>query len=885
MAKAQIDTTEYNEIENKIIQASEAMEEVESLWGENFDNLNQAFIGSGFLDDLYEDAESNYQTLKKGASFVASTLGGAALGLSFGPIGGIVGAVAGAILGIVNCVVSDPEWLTVSKEVFEQLLNNCQVGADNSYIEIINLQTKLYNAQVSLEKVKTIINEFQQTYANLEATAADCGVTLNLASDGMTVLGISTEVTVNGETMETTTSEAMNAFFTYENTVMASEIEATYLYENYGIDINFNDIVTNANGFIADTLRAGLYTHEFVGIGTEGSGYETPGVMANYTPDSSKAFENATSATGLSSDELQSALDSLDGLGDLALAGGLIGSNYYLGKIGDGEDAANAIDSPTDDSSNNNSSSGGPSSSSSSSSPGSTTTTSVKTESPTEAETEAETEVPTTPENEVSIEDPVEVELPEDSYKLEEDYDKIAREEYEYGSSGEDTYEFTSKIKDAYANEDLTEIKEDLEDMGFTGTLIKEIVEDEDLTTKLLTINEFGVENSTKIAEIKAAFESGNLDSLREELASYGFSDEQITKILKDEDLTINILGKDLDSSVQEIIDHQQELYDSVESAYDSGDLDSIRSLLEDYGLSSTEIDTILQDKQLTLKSVLYCDKREILAEKAKALAAADGIENYESIYETDVDLSELNNTGPNELLMISSEDEACRTAYTDMIAAKQSYKAAITETNEALQLTRETKTAMEEIQAKYAEEYDTTDTTKWTEEAANEYNEAIKSYNEAANRYNEKAESLETAKTEYSEARETFENAENDYYQKIKDDSETEVEVSGAEKVEEENDDEVVVINNTDSESSNDFLLDTAGGITSDTDLTTLVDTTGSNGVNSDQLVSTDDINLDLTSNDTVDTTNNIDTSSLSGDDAILASLVADDENLNSNN
>ena len=60
-----------------------------------------------------------------------------------------------------------------------------------------------------------------------------------------------TEIVVDGQKIKTTTTEAMNAFYTYQNTVMASRIEAQYLADTYGIEIDYTQLVKNANGTVS----------------------------------------------------------------------------------------------------------------------------------------------------------------------------------------------------------------------------------------------------------------------------------------------------------------------------------------------------------------------------------------------------------------------------------------------------------------------------------------------------------------------------------------------------------------------------------------------------------------------------------------------------------
>ena len=220
----------------------------------------------------------------------------------------------------------------------------------------------------------------------------------------------------------------------------------------------------------------------------------------------------------------------------------------------------------------------------------------------------------------------------------------------------------------------------------------------------------------------------------------------------------------------EEIVKHQQELLEEIERAYESGNLDGLREKLKEYGFSGPEIDAILADKMQCIKTMMYCDKREILAAKAKELAAADGVTDYDTKFDDRVDYDkELAGDGPNDLLMLASEDETCVEAYKAMNTAKESYEAALKEANPYIKKANENKKAMEEIKAKYEKEFSSSDTTKWSEAAAKEYNEAIKTYNTSVTEAAAQMATVEAAKASYHEARTAFETAENNYYEKIK--------------------------------------------------------------------------------------------------------------------
>jgi hypothetical protein len=105
------------------------------------------------------------------------------------------------------------------------------------------------------------------------------------------------------------------------------------------------------------------------------------------------------------------------------------------------------------------------------------------------------------------------------------------------------------------------------------------------------------------------------------------------------------------------------------------------------------------------------------------------------------------------------------------MSDAKDAYQKAINEANPFIKKINDNKKSMDEIKAKYEKEFDSTDTKKWSEEAAKEYNEAIKTYNASVKEAATSMAAVEAAKNTYTEARTAFETAENNYYEQIRND------------------------------------------------------------------------------------------------------------------
>lgn len=654
MSKVKTSSVEIESIENYIKNADEIMQEILDIWGENFDNLYNNFVTSGFLEDLYKDAESQYYNLANAGYVVSYTAQGAAtgalaggiLGTVFAPItatlGAIIGGVIGFFCGITHCIQNPTsiKWCYDSKNVFVELLERCMYGNDDNYIALYNLKVKLENMALSMLKLKAKINEFQKLYANLNATAEAMGVKTTLADDGMTVLSVDTEVTIDGQTIELSTSDALNAFYTYENTVMSAMIEADILERTYGYDIDYNAIVKNANSFMTDTINSGLYSHEFIDA-----------LLPNYTPNENAAYDATSAATEIDNDKLKSLMSDVSNLNIFPGLG--LMSAALIGKVGTGDDSSKNLQ-PTGDTPSTGGIPTGPTGGTPSGTTGGTTIigtptggTSTTTKPDEDKNKEEEKK------NDIEITEISDEELPESvSISEEVDYDALAKEKFE--------------------------------------------------------------------------FESG----------------------------------------YEELLEHRSEIIQDIETKFDSGDLDSIREELKEYGYNSAEIDAILEDRFMTIKAIVQGDQDAQLSKMAHELAKADGIEDFTSKYEGRPDYTLLEDDGPSDSLMLASEDEKVVELYDEMVGAKVAYNETIEETNKVLQEVTENKQAMEDLKVKYEEEYGE-DTTQWTEEAANEYNEAIETYNKSVEDATKQMKVLEESKTTYETARKEFTDAREAYYEK----------------------------------------------------------------------------------------------------------------------
>lgn len=485
MSKVKMNYTEFADVETNIQKAYESLEAAEECWGTNFDNVHHNIVETGYLNTLYEDAKSNWHVWR-GTITVVAAVAGFALCLT-NPVGwvaiaiGVLGAIFGVGRGIKQ-IANEPDWHTASKEVFENLLLNCRNGADDNYIRIANLATKFYNIKINLERFKQKLNDYNHECANFEEAADQYGLTIQTAGDdGLTVVGVETEIVVDGQKIKTTTTEAMNAFYTYQNTVMASRIEAQYLADTYGIEIDYTQLVKNANGFVVKTLNSGLYTKEFI-----------EGVMPSYSPDSNAAADAVAGNMGMTTSDFQSAIAQAAGL--VGLGAGILGASF-IGEVklpgqdddGGGSKPVPNNPDPDDGGGYTPPSGGGGTPTYPPSSGGDNSGTNPN---PSDDDNKEDD----TPKNEVEIEEEYkpETELPEKvESTVEKDYDDLARREYESQDPeviADRRESITNEVDEAFASGDFADIKAKLKEMGYSEPEINALCKDRDkLTLALMT--------------------------------------------------------------------------------------------------------------------------------------------------------------------------------------------------------------------------------------------------------------------------------------------------------------------------------------------------------------------------------------------------------------
>lgn len=550
MAQAKINETELETLCEHLDNTYSKILEIKQIWGDNFENLYYNFIENGFLEDLYKDAESQYYKWANAGYFVTYLAEGIITGVSIGGsvgyvpgmiIGGVIGLVIGLVCGITHCVKNPTsvKWVYDSRDVFIELLTRCVNGEDNSYIAIDNNDVKQQHMMLAMLKIMAKINEFQQKFANLTETAEGAGVELNLASDGTTVLGIKSEVTIDGKTIEMDASEAMAAVYTYINTAMNGLVSAELISQEYGIDVNYLDVLKDTNAFMANTIESDLYTHEFI-----------EGVLPEYSYSENEIVSKLADILGLDASEVGTLLGDVSGVTNLSIYPAALGASL-LGNVGAAIAEKKKQDEDDDDTTITPP--GGTTYPSGTTYPGGTTVTPEDTTG-TDPEKETEPEIS----NDIELEEIAENELPEKvETEIKKDYDQMARDEYEFGQDVEKIAEFRAElsleVQEQYFSGDLSVLKERLEGYGYSGPEADAILQDPTMTINAVLEGETRAILAEKAAELAKADGIEDFESKYSE-ADYSSLEEQPVEllVLSSYDENVCELKENLDVALEE---------------------------------------------------------------------------------------------------------------------------------------------------------------------------------------------------------------------------------------------------------------------------------------------------------------------------------------------
>ena len=284
------------------------------------------------------------------------------------------------------------------------------------------------------------------------------------------------------------------------------------------------------------------------------------------------------------------------------------------------------------------------------------------------------------------------------------------------------------------------------------------------------------------------------------------------------------------------ISEHRTGIIEEANRLFESEDKTELINRLKAYGYSDNDIQTIINDRDLTITALVSGDQREELAKIANELADKDKVEGFDTVYDNEQSSSSLTDGTTVKLLANMSNDEGVKKAYEELSKAETEYSEANTAAVSAIALVKsaeekiasvtqginekvklepsqwdevtlkaynadveklhaqsvklygdadswnkeqkaEYEEKVEELKGKYAEKTSTAvGEATWTKEQAQEYNKAVEEYNKAVKSAKEAMTKLSDAKTNYNNAKTSLDTAKEDFYKKVLEEQKKEV-------------------------------------------------------------------------------------------------------------
>lgn len=213
------------------------------------------------------------------------------------------------------------------------------------------------------------------------------------------------------------------------------------------------------------------------------------------------------------------------------------------------------------------------------------------------------------------------------------------------------------------------------------------------------------------------------------------------------------------------IYERRSKVLQEVEGLIASGDEKALRDKLSEYGYSDPEVEAILQNPDYIRTACIEGDQRAALTEIANRLADEAGVKGFDTKYDDGQQYQDLQDgTTSSEYIANMSLDKNVTDARNAYKEARVEYEKAVQEANTSIADANEAKVNMENLKNEFG-----SDTTKWTQEQADRYNEAVNDYNDAVKIAAEKNEAIQGPKEAYLEARDNYNVAKEEFIDRIK--------------------------------------------------------------------------------------------------------------------
>lgn len=305
------------------------------------------------------------------------------------------------------------------------------------------------------------------------------------------------------------------------------------------------------------------------------------------------------------------------------------------------------------------------------------------------------------------------------------------------------------------------------------------------------SVDGIGVDNLLSETEGAVNLEDSTNDSLEldpDESLQTDYEADRISDImdkLGDSDLPANIdpetrTPEEIDSEARDEYFEQNEdtLYEEREQhieEYQSMDESEKQSALEELGYSKEDAAKLVAAPAAGQTAYVYGKFNQSLSNASNNIAAAEGVNNFVSGYDSKNTLTNVTNKTANVELTPTSDN--VQTARQQLNVAKDNYDSSVTKANNAIDKASTAKDKYNKV-LKNIQDKNGEDPKNWTDEQVDEYNEAATMYNDAVKEAQEAAKEVESAKQSYNQEKEQYQAV----YDKWREEAEEDVGITGSE-------------------------------------------------------------------------------------------------------
>lgn len=360
-----------------------------------------------------------------------------------------------------------------------------------------------------------------------------------------------------------------------------------------------------------------------------------------------------------------------------------------------------------------------------------------------------------------------------------------------------------------YSDENVEENKKRIEQMQNSSEIAAEkerlpgeaewpATTDEDKKNELLggigaggSVDGIGIDNLLSETEGAVNLEDSTNDSLEldpDESLQTDYEADRISDImdkLGDSDLPANIdpetrTPEEIDSEARDEYFEQNEdtLYEEREQhieEYQSMDESEKQNALEELGYSKEDAAKLIAAPAAGQTAYVYGKFNQSLSNASNNIAAAEGVNNFVSGYDSKNTLTNVTNKTANVELTPTSD--SVQTARQQLTVAKDNYDSSVTKANDAIDKASTAKDKYNKV-LKNIQDKNGEDPKNWTDEQVDEYNEAATMYNDAVKEAQEAAKEVESAKQSYNQEKEQYQAV----YDKWREEAEEDVGITGSE-------------------------------------------------------------------------------------------------------